>query len=110
LLLPTFYKDCAVRLYVGRLSFETVAPQFEAPFATPGQVTSVHLACDRETRPSRGFGFVEMADAARGHAACAGLDQHEFDGGCLTVNEAKPQQKRRVGGFAGRGPRRDARW
>jgi hypothetical protein len=54
-----------------------------------------------------------MADAGQGQAACQALDQREFEGRRLTVNEAKPQE-RRTGGFDGGGgggrQRRDARW
>jgi len=101
-----------MRIYVGNLSFNTEEPQLEQLFAPLGQVESVHLVRDRDTGRSRGFAFVEMTDPAQGLAACNALDQREFDGRRLTVNEAKPQE-RRNGGYSrggGRPPRRDARW
>jgi RNA recognition motif-containing protein len=103
--------ECAMRLYVGNLSFNTEEPQLEQLFAPLGQVTSVHLVRDHATGRSRGFAFVEMDDVAQGRAACEALDQHEFEGRRLTVNEARPQE-RKPGGFSGgRGrERRDARW
>ena len=105
-----------MRIYVGNLSFNTEEPQLEQLFASVGQVESVHLVRDRDTGRSRGFAFVEMADPAQGQAACQQLDQQEFEGRRLTVNEAKPQERRSGGGGgysrgAGGGrPRRDARW
>jgi hypothetical protein len=53
-----------------------------------------------------------MADDAQGQAACATLDQREFGGRRLTVNEARPQERRNGngGGFNGPRPRRDSRW
>jgi cold-inducible RNA-binding protein len=98
-----------MRLYVGNLSFNTGEQQLEALFATVGQVTSVHLVRDRATGQSRGFGFVEMADTASGQQACETLDQHDFEGRRLKVNEARPQESR-GGGFGGGNQRRDARW
>lgn len=104
-----------MRLYVGNLSFNTEEGQLEQLFATLGQVESVRLIRDQATGRSRGFGFVEMADADQGKAACEALDQQEFEGRRLTVNEAKPQE-RRTGGYAGGGgggngrQRRDPRW
>jgi RNA recognition motif-containing protein len=102
-----------MRLYVGNLSFNTDEQQLEQLFAPIGDVASVKLIRDHATGQSRGFGFVEMADNAAGVAACEKLDQHEFEGRRLTVNEAKPQE-RRTGGYAGGGgggrQRRDARW
>jgi RNA recognition motif-containing protein len=100
-----------MRLYVGNLSFDTAEAQLEQLFGTLGQVESVRLVRDHATGRSRGFAFVEMADAEQGKAACDQLDQQEFEGRRLTVNEAKPQE-RRTGGYAGGNSRgsREARW
>ena len=106
-----------MRIYVGNLSFNTDEPQIEALFAPLGSVESVKLIRDHATGRSRGFGFVEMTDDA-GKTACEQLDQHEFEGRRLTVNEAKPQE-RSGGGYAGGGrsngggfgrQKREARW
>jgi cold-inducible RNA-binding protein len=101
-----------MKLYVGNLSFRTEEQELEALFASVGQVTSVSLVRDRATGQSRGFAFVEMADAAQGQAACTTLDQQEFGGRRLTVNEAKPQERRANSGagFNGPRPRSDSRW
>jgi RNA recognition motif-containing protein len=58
----------------------------------------VRLVRDHETGRSRGFGFVEMHDDEQARAACDALNQQEFEGRRLTVNEAKPQERRE--GFA----------
>ena len=104
-----------MRLYVGNLSFNTDEQQLEQLFAPIGDVASVKLIRDHATGQSRGFGFVEMADTAAGRAACEKLDQHEFEGRRLTVNEAKPQESRgggfaRAGGGGGGRQRRESRW
>jgi RNA recognition motif-containing protein len=100
-----------MRIYVGNLSFNTEEAQLTALFSEVGQVDSVNLVRDRETGRSRGFGFVEMSDADQGRAACQTLDQREFEGRRLTVNEARPQE-RKSGGFSNGGGRqhRDSRW
>ena len=57
---------------------------------------------DRETGRSRGFAFVEMSDGAE--AAVGALNNAEFQGRRLTVNEAKPREERpRSGGGYGGG-------
>ena len=114
-----------MKLFVGNLSFNTTEAQIEELFAPIGPVQSVALIRDRATGQSRGFCFVELSDEV-GRAACQALDQQQFEGRRLTVNEAKPQERRpagsgsrsggfgggRNGGFAGGGGRqkREARW
>ena len=101
-----------MRLYVGNLSFNTEEQQIEQLFASIGEVASVRLIRDRTTGQSRGFGFVEMASTELGQAACTALDQHEFEGRRLKVNEAKPPE-RNGGGFSGGGggrQPRESRW
>jgi len=83
-----------MRLYVGNLSFNTDESSLEQLFASVGQVASVHLVRNRETGQSRGFGFVEMADANQGRQACEALNEREFEGRRLTVNEARPQERK----------------
>ena len=106
-----------MRIYVGNLSFNTEESHLEQLFAPLGQIESVKLVRDHGTGRSRGFAFVEMTDGDQGRAACEALDQREFEGRRLTVNEAKPQMQRSGGysggggGYAGGGgKRRESRW
>ena len=99
-----------MKLYVGNLSFRTEEQELEALFASVGQVSSCSLVRDRATGQSRGFAFVDMANDAQGQGACAALDQREFGGRRLTVNEARPQRRNSGGGFNGPRQRRDSRW
>ena len=98
-----------MRLYVGNLSYNTGEQQLETLFATHGAIESVKLIRDQMTGQSRGFGFVEMATEDQGRAAISTLDQFEFEGRRLTVNEAKPMERREGGGGGGR-QQREARW
>ena len=99
-----------MNIYVGNLSFNTEDQELQALFTPFGQVESVRLVRDHATGRSRGFGFVEMADN-EGRAACTALDQREFEGRRLTVNEARPQEQRSGGGYGGGGGRRrENRW
>jgi len=100
-----------MKIYVGNLSFHTDEAQLRELFAPLGEVDSVNLIRDRATGQSRGFGFVEMSEEA-GRAACQTLDQQQFEGRRLTVNEAKPMERRNGGGNGsgfGR-QKREARW
>ena len=92
-----------MRIYVGNLSFNTEEPALEQLFSEFGTVESARLVRDHATGRSRGFAFVEMNDDDQARAACQALDQREFEGRRLTVNEAKPQERRSGGGFGGGG-------
>ncbi|HCZ18074.1 MAG: RNA-binding protein [Wolinella succinogenes] len=62
-------------------------------FSKYGNVLSVKLVTDRETGKAKGFGFVEMeADGA--DKAIDALNNSEFLGRNLRVNEAKPREPR----------------
>lgn len=96
-----------MKLYVGNLAYTTGEQDIERLFATHGDIASVKIIRDRDTGRSRGFAFVEMADGTQGQAAMRTLDQHEFEGRRLTVNEAKPMEP----GFGGGArQRREPRW
>jgi RNA recognition motif-containing protein len=93
-----------MKLYVGNLSFNTSEQALRDLFQPFGTVVSAALVMDRDTGRPRGFGFVEMSDAAQGNAAITALNGKSFDGRDLTVNEAKPREPR-SGGFGGGGGR-----
>lgn len=80
-------------IYVGNLPWSATEEQVQALFAEYGKVLSVKLISDRETGRARGFGFVEMEDADALKAIEA-LDNQDFGGRTLRVNEAKPRAPR----------------
>ena len=53
----------ATKLFVGNLSFSTTNADLEDLFSQVGAVTSANIIMDKFTGRSRGFGFVEMANA-----------------------------------------------
>ncbi len=73
-------------------------------FSEFGAVAKVNIIKDRETGNSKGFGFVEMANAADAEKAIENLDGTEQGGRNLKVNEARPRTERP------RQPRRDNDW
>ena len=80
-------------IYVGNLPWSATEDEVRGLFQPYGEVTSVKLINDRETGRARGFGFVEMEDEAA-TAAIEALDNKEFNGRSLRVNEAKPRAPR----------------
>jgi cold-inducible RNA-binding protein len=95
-----------MNIYVGNLSYDATEDQLRELFGPFGTVQSASIIMDRATGKSRGFGFVEMADDAQAQAAIEGLNQKDYNGRALTVNEAKPRESRpprRPGGGGGGG-------
>jgi cold-inducible RNA-binding protein len=79
-------------LFVGNMTFQTTEDELRALFEPFGQVARVHIAIDRETRRSRGFGFVEMPNDAEAQQAMQALDGKDFGGRVIKVNEARPRE------------------
>jgi len=95
-----------MRIYVGGLPYSTNADGLRDLFAEVGAVGDVHIVEDKYSGQSRGFGFVEMADASEANAAIAKFNGFQMDGRALTVNEAKPREDSGSRGGGGGGGRR----
>jgi RNA recognition motif-containing protein len=67
-------------------------------FAAHGTVESARVIADKFTGQSRGFGFVEMGSGGEAQKAIQALNGTELGGRTLTVNEAKPMERRDGGG------------
>ncbi len=89
-------------LYVGNLPHSTTEAELRNLFEAHGAVEKVTLVTDRDTGRSRGFGFVEMANASEADKAIASLNGTDLGGRTLTINEAKPKAERPRGGGGGR--------
>jgi RNA recognition motif-containing protein len=87
-----------MRIYVGGLSYSVDDQRLRELFAEAGNVTDAHVVEDRDTRQSKGFGFVEMPDDAEARAAISRFNGQSIDGRELTVNEARPREERSGGG------------
>lgn len=94
-----------MNLYVGNLSYDATEEDLRRAFEAFGHVDSASIIKDKYSGESKGFGFVEMPDAAEAKKAIAGLDGKEFKGRTLTVNEARPREEARPA-RGGRGGRR----
>ena len=94
------------KIYVGGLPYATTDAQLQDLFSAHGTVESARVITDKFTGRSRGFGFVEMADSGEAQKAIQALNGTDFEGRNLTVNEARPQERRSGGGFGDRGGER----
>ena len=76
------------KLYVGNLPYETNETDLQELFAQAGAVETVTVMRDRDTGRARGFAFVEMASDDDAQKAITELNDRQFGGRRLTVNEA----------------------
>lgn len=92
-----------MNIYVSHLSWGTKSDSLQNLFAQFGEVSSANVITDRETGRSRGFGFVEMPNDEEAQAAINSLNETEFEGRTIGVNEARPKTERPEGGRGGYG-------
>ncbi len=80
-----------MNIYIGNLSYKVRENDLREVIEEYGQVDSCKIITDRETRKSKGFAFVEMADDSAAAKAIAELNGAEFDGRTMVVKEATPR-------------------
>ena len=90
------------KLYVGNLAYSVTNADLEQLFSQAGQVQSAAVIMDKFSGQSKGFGFVEMANADEASKAIAQFNESELKGRNIKVNEAKPRES----SFGGR----QSRW
>lgn len=83
------------KLYVGNLNYSTTSDQLQELFAQFGEIKNINII------EGKGFAFVEMATDEEAAAAKEKLNNTNFGGRTLRVDEAHPQKPRenRGGGF-----------
>ena len=78
-----------MKLYVGNLPWSIGNQELEDLFSSYGTVTSATVITDRDTKRSRGVGFVELDSG--GPEAIEALNESEVEGRKVIVNEARPK-------------------
>lgn len=83
-----------MNIYVGNLSFQVTEQDLRAEFEKFGKVDQAHVATDKFTGKSRGFGFIEMPNGSEAEVAIKRMDGTSVKGRSLKVNEARSRQQR----------------
>jgi cold-inducible RNA-binding protein len=98
------------KIYVGNLPFTATQESLTETFSQYGEVSTSKIIVDRDTGRSKGFGFVEMTSSDEADQAISQLNGSDMGGRSLTVNEARPMEKReRSSGRPGGYPERNTR-
>jgi RNA recognition motif-containing protein len=76
------------KLYVGNLKYSVTNDQLSEIFSNHGEVKSVNII------EGKGFGFVEMSSSVEAGKAKDALNDTDFDGRPLKIDEARPPRPR----------------
>jgi RNA recognition motif-containing protein len=90
-----------MNIYVANIPYKATDDELRNLFAQYGEVSSAKIIMDKMTQRSRGFGFVEMKDDEAARSAMDALNNYDFMGKKLMVNEARPKPDYPAGGGGG---------
>jgi len=94
-------------IYVGNLPYQADDSKLKELFAQHGNVASARVITDKFSGESKGFGFVDMPDKSEALTAIKALNEQDFMGRNLRVNESQPKPRNGGGGGGGN---RGGRW
>jgi len=81
----------STKLFIGSLPWSVNDAELKSLFEPYGNVQSAKVITDKQTRRSKGFGFVEYETEAEASAAINALNETEIKGRKIVVSEAKPK-------------------
>ncbi|MFH1218748.1 MAG: RNA-binding protein [Candidatus Peregrinibacteria bacterium] len=82
------------KLFVGNLDWGVTQEDLQELFAEFGEIEEAIVITDKFSNRSKGFGFVTFSDDAAADAAVEKLNEQEFKGRKIIVNEARPPKER----------------
>src|SRR5260370_19549136 len=95
------------KLYVGNLAYAVTQEDLAELFGQAGKVESAVVVTDKFSGQSRGFGFVEMVEAADAATAIQTLNDTDLKGRRIKIDSARRSTRpSRGGGGGGGGDRR----
>lgn len=91
------------KVYVGNLPFSVSDKDLTEMFSSYGEIAEAVVIKDKYSGRSKGFGFVTFANDESADKAISEMNEKDFQGRALKVNEAKPMEE---SGRRSRPPRR----
>ena len=80
-----------MNLFVSNIDYKITEDELRAIFEEYGEVKSVKILIDLETKRPKGYGFVLMGSSYEGQKAIIRLNRRKFNGRPLSVQEARPR-------------------
>ncbi len=82
-----------MNLFVSNISFKVREQALQELFSQYGEVSNVRIIKDKETRRSKGYGFVEMTNDSAVNAAISALNGTSHYERTIVVAEAKGKKE-----------------
>lgn len=83
-----------INIFIANLDWEIKSEDLNATFSAFGSVHYAHVVYDKETKKSKGYGYVEMESADEAINAINALNGLEINGRKLDVKIASPKGNR----------------
>eukprot|EP00927_Polykrikos_kofoidii_P085864 TRINITY_DN9445_c0_g1_i1.p1 TRINITY_DN9445_c0_g1~~TRINITY_DN9445_c0_g1_i1.p1 ORF type:complete len:408 (-),score=69.43 TRINITY_DN9445_c0_g1_i1:120-1343(-) len=76
-------------IFVGNVPYDAQEDELKEIFGKAGQVTSVRVVCDKDSKQPKGYAFCDFADSAAVQVAIEKLNNYEYNGRKLRVDGAE---------------------
>ncbi|MDC3252980.1 RNA-binding protein [Crocinitomicaceae bacterium] len=83
-----------VNIFIANLDWSITSEDLMTTFSSFGKVEYAHVVYERETKRSRGYGYVEMVDTDEAINAIQALNGVEINGRAIDVKIASPKGSR----------------
>lgn len=83
-----------VNIFIANLDWSITSEDLKTTFSTFGEVTYAHVVYEKETKRSKGFGYIEMTNSDEAINAIEALNGMEINGRALDVKIASPKENR----------------
>lgn len=80
------------RLFVGSLPWSVTSDDLRSLFTVVGEVVDAVVLTEKDSDRSKGYGFVEMANAEDAKKAVEKFNGYDLRGRNIVVNPAAPKQ------------------
>lgn len=81
-------------IFIANLDWEITSEDLKATFSAFGTVLYAHVVYEKDTKRSKGFGYIEMETADGAIASIQALNGLEVNGRKLDVKIASPKENR----------------
>jgi RNA recognition motif-containing protein len=81
-------------IFIANLDWEITSEDLKTTFSAFGNVLYAHVVYEKDTKRSKGFGYIEMETADGAIAAIQALNGLEVNGRKLDVKIASPKENR----------------